>query len=213
MKRFALRVAGIIFALVALIHLARLYFEFPMNIGTWNVPLMVNTIGFIVAGLLSFWMFLASKRKKWIPCGYHSLSPYITFKDSRKAIDFYKKSFGAKQKELVPGPNGQGVMFAEMKIGNSMFMMGDERSDQNTKSVETIGISPISFYLYVRNVDAFFKKAVEGGATVDMPLQDMFWGDRVCRLKDPFGYLWMVATHVKDVSQEEMKKDSETGAK
>jgi PhnB protein len=146
---------------------------------------------------------------KPIPDGYHSISPCICFKDTRKAIDFYKRVFGATEKFVMPGPNGRGIMHAELQIGSSIFMMGDENPERNCKSAESFGGSPVSFYLYVSNVDAFFKKAVEGGATVDMPLQDMFWGDRACKVRDPFGYLWMIATHTKDLTPEEIKKGAE----
>ncbi len=209
MKKLGLIIAGFVFGLVALLHLARFYFQFSIVIAGWEVPLEANLIGFIVAGILSVWMFLAARSKKWIPNGYHSITACMTFKDARQAIDFYKKVFGAKEKFVMPGPNGQGVLHAEMRLGSSIFMMGDERPDQNCKSAQTLGASPISFYLYVKNVDAFFKKAVDGGATVDMPLQDMFWGDRVCRIKDPFGYLWMVATHTKDLTPQEIKQGAE----
>lgn len=147
---------------------------------------------------------------KPIPDGYHAISPMLVAKDARKAIDFYKKAFDAKEKFVMPGPNGQGVMHAELQIGDSVFMMGDENPQRNRKSAETLGSSPVSFYLYVKNVDASFKNAVDAGATVEMPLQDMFWGDRAGTVKDPFGYTWMIATHTKDLTPEEIKKGAET---
>lgn len=146
---------------------------------------------------------------KPIPDGYHSISPYLTFKDTHRAIEFYKKVFEAKERLIMPGPNGRGVMHSELQIGNSIFMMGDENPQKNNKSAETLGSSPVSFYLYVTDVDASFKKAVEAGARVEMPLQDMFWGDRAGTVKDPFGYVWMIATHKKDLTPEEIKKGAE----
>ncbi len=143
---------------------------------------------------------------KPIPEGFHSITPALAFKDTRKAIDFYKKAFGAKERHILPGPDGKGVMYAEIKIGNSILMMGDEAPQQGSNSAETLGASPIAFYLYVDDVDAFFKKAVEAGSIAEMPPQEMFWGDRAGAVKDPFGYRWTFAMHTRDMSPEEMKK-------
>jgi uncharacterized glyoxalase superfamily protein PhnB len=143
---------------------------------------------------------------KPIPEGFHNLTPVFVFKDARKAIEFYKRAFGAKERFLMPGPEGKGVMHAEMMIGDSIVMMSDEFPDQNCKSAESIGSSPISFYLYVENVDAAFSRALEAGAKSQMQVQDMFWGDRVGSVQDPFGYSWMLGTHIKDMTQEEMEQ-------
>src|ERR1044071_3987700 len=124
---------------------------------------------------------------KAIPEGYHSLTPNIAFKDARKAIDFYKKAFGAKEKFLMPGLNGKGVIHAELWIGNSIVMMTEEMPGSPGRSAESLGNSPIGLYLYVEDADAVFKKAVELGAKIQMQLQDMFWGDRMGQVKDPFG--------------------------
>lgn len=142
-----------------------------------------------------------------IPTGYHSLTPSFTFKDSKKAIEFYKKAFDAKILDLFPNLNGHGIMHATLQIGDSILMMGDE--NQGCKSAETVGNSPMSLYLYVSNADAAFKQAVAAGATVAMPVMDMFWGDRVGSVKDPFGYSWTIATHTKDLTQDEIKKGAE----
>ena len=139
-----------------------------------------------------------------IPEGYHTVTPTFVFKDTRKAIDFYKSAFGAKEHFAMPGPDGKGIMHAEVQIGNSMVMMSDENPQQACRSAESLGGSPINFYLYVENVDSAFSRAVEAGCTVQMPVQDMFWGDRVGSVKDPFGYSWMLGTHVKDLSPEEI---------
>ena len=148
---------------------------------------------------------------KPIPEGYHTLTPSFTFKDSQKAIEFYKKAFGAKVLDLMPNLSGSGTMHAAIQIGNSILMMGDEMPSPNCgKSAETIGSSPISLYLYVENVDAAFKQAVAAGAREVMPVMDMFWGDRAGNLKDPFGYSWMIATHTRDLTQDEIKKGAET---
>ncbi len=144
---------------------------------------------------------------KPIPDGYHAITPHLILKDSRKAIEFYKKAFDAKEIHIMPGPNGQGVIHAEIKIGDSVIMLGDENS--RCKSAETTGSSPVTFYLYVKDVDTFFKKALVAGCHIEMPLQDMFWGDRAGTVKDPFGYIWMIATHTKDLTPEEIQKGAE----
>ncbi len=131
------------------------------------------------------------------------------FKDARKAIEFYKKAFGAVERFAMPGPDGKGVMHAELQIGNSIIMMGEENPQEPCKSAETAGCSPISFYIYVENVDKAFQKAVEAGAEVRMPVQEMFWGDRVGTLQDPFGYSWWIATHKKDPTTKELEEGAE----
>lgn len=146
-----------------------------------------------------------------IPSGYHSITPSFTFKDSKKAIEFYKKAFGAKVLDLFPHPSGHGIMHATLQIGDSIVMMGDENpaAENCGKSTETLGSSPISLYLYVPNVDAAFNQAVAAGAVATMPLADMFWGDRVGQIKDPFGYHWMIATHKQDLTNDEIRKGAE----
>jgi len=146
---------------------------------------------------------------KPIPEGYHAVSPSFTFKDSQKAIDFYKKAFGAKVLDVFPHLTGRGIMHATIQIGDSILMMGDEMPGQNCKSAETLGASPISFYLYVSNADAVFKQAIAAGCTVVMPVEDMFWGDRGGNVKDPFGYSWMIATHTQDLTTDQIRKGAE----
>ncbi len=142
------------------------------------------------------------------PSGYHAVTPSFTFKDSQKALDFYVKAFGAKALDIFPNMDGKGIMHATVQIGDSIMMMGDENPKQNCKSAETLGNSPISFFLYVADVDAAFKKAVAAGCTSVMPVMEMFWGDRAGSLKDPFGYSWMIATHKRDMSKEEIRKEA-----
>ena len=148
---------------------------------------------------------------KPIPEGYHSVTPSLTLKDSQKALEFYKKAFGAKVLDIFPHLSGKGIMHATMQIGNSMIMMGDEMpgSEKCMKSAETVGGSPMSLFVYVPDVDATFKQAVAAGAAVIFPVADMFWGDRAGNLKDPFGYQWMIATHKQDLSKDEIKKNAE----
>lgn len=144
---------------------------------------------------------------KSIPEGFASVTPYTSFKDCRKAIEFFKRAFDAKERFVMPGPDGNGVMHAELMIGNSILMMGDEHPDMsNCKSAETLGGSPVSFYVYVENVDQAFRRALEAGAKQQMAVEDMFWGDRTGTVQDPFGFSWTLATHIKDLTPEEMEK-------
>lgn len=141
-----------------------------------------------------------------IPAGYQTLTPMFVYKDARRAIEFYKKAFGAEERLVMPGPDGKGVMHAEIKIGSSIIMMGEENPQYPCKSAETLGASPVSFYVYVSDVDKAFETAVKAGAEVRMPVEDMFWGDRMGTVEDPFGYSWSFATHVKDLTQDEIEQ-------
>ena len=145
---------------------------------------------------------------KAIPEGFHSVAPSLTLKNSLKAIEFYKKAFGAKVLDVFPAPDGKSTMHATIQIGDSILMMGDERPD--CKSAESLGGSPVGLYLYVPNVDAVFKQAISAGAAVTMPVADMFWGDRFGSLKDPFGYSWMIATHIRDLTNEEVRQGAQS---
>ncbi|MEW6721117.1 MAG: VOC family protein [Thermodesulfobacteriota bacterium] len=142
---------------------------------------------------------------KPIPEGYHSITACMTVKDAAKAIDWYKKAFGAEEYYRVHGPDGRCVMHAELKIGDSKYFIADEIPEMGNKSPETLGGSPYGIYLYVKDVDEAYKKAVDAGAAVKEPLKDMFWGDRCGTVCDPYGYCWTLATHKEDVPPEEMK--------
>ena len=143
---------------------------------------------------------------KAIPKGYRAVTPGLVFKDSRKALVFYKKAFRSKELMVFAGADGQSVIHAEIKIGNSIIMLCDEQPGQHCQSAETLGASGMNIHLYVKDAEKTFKKAVKAGATVITPLTDMFWGDRMGTVKDPFGYCWSIATHTKDLSEEEMKQ-------
>ncbi|MBN1817957.1 MAG: VOC family protein [Sedimentisphaerales bacterium] len=143
---------------------------------------------------------------KNIPEGYHVVTPCLTLKDSRKAVAFYEKAFAAQELEVFPSPDGKGTMHATIRIGDSILMMGDERPECDCRSAESLGGSPIGMYIYVPDVDAAFKQAVEAGATVMMPVEDMFWGDRCGTLKDPFGYTWTLAMHTRDLTEKEIQE-------
>ena len=146
---------------------------------------------------------------KPIPEGYHSITPMLTVRYADHAIDFYRRAFGAEELGRMHGPDGKTVMHAELKIGNSRFFLCDEVPEMECRSPETLGGSPTGIYLYVRDVDETFRKAVEAGATVKRPLEDMFWGDRTGSVVDPFGYSWDLATHREDVPPKEMKQRGE----
>lgn len=148
------------------------------------------------------------KKAKAIPDGYHTITPNLTVRQAAKAIDFYKKAFAAEELVRMPGPGGS-IMHAELQIGSSRFMLADEMPEMGCKSPAALGGSPVGFYVYVENVDAAWKRAVDAGAKVKMPLADMFWGDRVGALEDPFGHKWSLAQHVKDLTKEEMKEGQE----
>jgi len=147
---------------------------------------------------------------KAIPAGFHSVTPSLTLKDSKQAIEFYQKAFGAKLIDSFPGLNGQGIMHAVIQIGDSFIMMGDEMQSKDApKSAETLGACPMHLFVYVHDADATFRQAVAAGAQVTMPMADMFWGDRSGSLKDPFGYEWIIATHKQDLSKEEIRQNAE----
>jgi PhnB protein len=140
-----------------------------------------------------------------IPKGYNSVTPYLIVKGAAQAIDYYKKVFGATEVVRMDGPNGQ-VGHAELQIGDSRIMLADENPEMGHKSAATIGASPVSLYLYMPDVDGVVKKAVAEGAKILKPVQDQFYGDRSGFIQDPFGHQWGVATHIEDVSPQEMKE-------
>ncbi len=142
-----------------------------------------------------------------IPEGYHTVTPYLTCKNSAKAIDFYKSVFGATEITRMTGPDGK-VGHAELKIGDSLIFLADEFPGMN--SAPTPGVkNACGIFLYLENVDATFNRAVAAGASVEMPLADQFWGDRYGKITDPFGHNWGLAQHVEDVAPEEMKRRSQ----
>src|SRR5262245_49622463 len=142
---------------------------------------------------------------KPIPDGYHTATPYLYIKGAGAAIDFYKKAFGAVELYRFGGPGGK-IGHAEIKIGDSPIMLADENSEIGALSPQTIGGTPFSIMLYVENVDAMFNQAIAAGAEQIRPVADQFYGDRTGGLKDPFGFQWWIATHVEDVSHEELEE-------
>jgi len=137
--------------------------------------------------------------------GAHTLNAYITIKECSKAIEFYKKAFDATERIKLLMPNGL-IGHAELEIDGSLLMMADENAEMGSKSPQTIGGNPMTFGLYVKDADKVFQKAIDAGATLVMPVENMFFGDRVGQVMDPFGYKWMISTHIEDISVEEMKK-------
>jgi PhnB protein len=142
---------------------------------------------------------------KPIPDGYTSITPYLITKNAGTALEYYKKTFGATEKMRLNTPDGR-LMHAELKIGDSLLMLGEERGDTCGRGPETLGGSPVTIHLYVEDVDAVFALAVDTGSTVVRPVENQFYGDRSGMFTDPFGHLWNVSTHIEDVPPEEIKK-------
>ncbi|PYM61864.1 MAG: glyoxalase [Candidatus Rokuibacteriota bacterium] len=143
---------------------------------------------------------------KPIPDGFHAITPALTVRDGAQAIDFYKRALGAEEVMRIPGPDGKSVMHAELKIGDSLFMLSDEQPGRGCRAPASVGGPTSYLYVYVPDVDKAFTRAVESGAKVVVPLSDMFWGDRFGQVEDPSGHLWGLATHTEDVPPQEMAK-------
>ena len=138
-----------------------------------------------------------------IPEGYHSVTPYLAVDDAAAAIEFYKRAFGATERMRMPSPDGR-IAHAELEIGDSLIMLSDPFPHSQTKPPRELGGTTGGVFLYVDDVDAAFQQATDAGATVTMPLEDMFWGDRFGSVMDPFGHHWSLATHKEDLSEEEI---------
>ena len=145
-----------------------------------------------------------SKPAKPIPEGYEGITPYLICKNAEAAIDFYRRAFGAVELFRIGEPGMVG--HAEMKLGNAIFMLADEFPDMGVLSPQSIGGSPVSLYVYVEDVDAFAEKAVAEGAKVLKPVADQFYGDRSGHFEDPFGHKWGFATHLEDLTPEELNE-------
>ncbi len=140
----------------------------------------------------------------------NTVTPHLVCKDAEKAIEFYKKAFGAEERFRLNTPDKKKVLHASLSIGNSAIMLADEFPDWGSVGPETLKGTPVVIHLYVEDADSVFDRAVKAGAAITMPLQDMFWGDKYGQLRDPFGHSWSVATHVRDVSLEEMEQAAKT---
>jgi PhnB protein len=140
---------------------------------------------------------------KPIPEGYRTVTPYLVFDGASEAIDFYKKAFGAKERMRMEAPGGK-IGHAEIEIGDSIVMLADSFPQSTTKPPSELGGTTAGVFLYVEDVDAVVQRAVDEGATITMEVADQFWGDRFGSINDPFGHSWSVATHVEDLSPDEI---------
>lgn len=140
---------------------------------------------------------------KPIPDGYATVTPYLTVHDAAGAIAFYEQAFGATELMRLADPSGK-LAHAEIKIGNSLIMLSDEFPEMGGRSAQELGGTPVSLMLYVEDVDTLFRQAIATGATEIRPVENQFYGDRAGTLSDPFGHVWTLATHVEDVSMEEI---------
>jgi len=140
---------------------------------------------------------------KPIPEGYHTVTPYLAVDDAAKAIEYYTKAFGAKERLRMKAPDGK-IGHAEIEIGDSLVMLSDPFPQASTKPPKELGGTTSSVFLYVEDVDAIVKQAVDTGATITMEVADQFWGDRFGSVTDPFGHTWSIATHIEDLTEEEI---------
>jgi PhnB protein len=141
---------------------------------------------------------------KPIPDHYHSVQPYLMFQDTSAAIGFYQRAFGATERLRMTGSEGR-IGHAEIQIGNSVLMMADESPSIEAWSIQHFHGSPVSFLIYTEDCDALYRRAIEAGATGFREPADQPYGDRMAGVKDPFGYRWFLATHIRDVSKEELE--------
>lgn len=141
---------------------------------------------------------------KAIPDGVHAVTPHIVCAGAADAIAFYKRAFDAVELSRFPSPTGEGLMHASIRIGNSMVMLADENRSWNSLGPKALGGTPVTLQLYVEDCDAVFAQAVAAGAEPRMPPADMFWGDRYGQVVDPFGHVWALATHQRDLTPEQM---------
>jgi len=150
---------------------------------------------------------MAKSQVKPIPEGMRTVTPHLVCKGAAEAIEFYKKAFGATETGRMPGKDGK-LMHAEVRIGDSAVMLMDEMPEWGALGPTSLKGSPVTIHLYVEDVDTFAKRAVDAGAKITMPIEDAFWGDRYGQMVDPFGHHWSVATHVREVSPEEMEREA-----
>jgi len=154
-----------------------------------------------------------ARKVKTTPDGWHSVTPFLCVKDAPRAIEFYRKAFGAKELERMEEPDGK-VTHSVLKIGDSLIRISDDSSKHVadwaakgwSRSPQSLGGTPVHFYVYVEDSDAVFKRAIAAGAKEMEPVADKDWGDRIGSLTDPFGHIWMIATHKRDVPIEEVAK-------
>jgi PhnB protein len=148
-----------------------------------------------------------------VPQGMHTVTPNLLFRDCAKAIEFYQKVFGAQEIARFPAPDGSSIWHSELRIGDSVLYLNDTMPGMPASAPTPEAPSPISLWLYLEDCDAAFHRAVGAGAKAMMPPADMFWGDRVAGVADPYGYLWNFATRKKELSPEEMRRGAEEFAR
>ena len=153
----------------------------------------------------------AAGKPQAIPTGYSAITPYLIVDNAAGAIDFYKKAFGAREKMRLGMPGGK-IGHAELKFGDALVMLADEAPDHNALSPKTVGGTPVTIHLYVKNVDRIVEQAINAGATVMRPVADQFYGDRSGSVRDPYGHAWHVATHTEDVSMKEIARRAQAMA-
>ena len=148
---------------------------------------------------------MAAHKVNPIPADMHTVTPHIVCAGAAQAIEFYKKAFGATEEARLPGPDGK-LMHAMIRINGSAVMLVDENPEWGMLGPKSLKGTPVTIHLYVEDADAFVARAEKAGATVTMPVAEMFWGDRYGKIEDPFGHHWSVGTHVRDVSMEEAQQ-------
>ena len=148
------------------------------------------------------------ERASYIPEGYHSITPSLSFKGTEAAIVWYRNVFNAEERARFDGPDNK-IMHAELTIGDSMIFLGEENPKYGSQGPQTTNGNSVKLHFYLEDVDSVVKKAVQNGATLTMPAMDMFYGDRVACIDDPFGYSWVLSTHIKDISEKEMHEKAE----
>jgi PhnB protein len=146
------------------------------------------------------------EQTKAIPNGFHTITPHLVVKGANRAIEFYKKAFGAREVGRLTGPDGKSIIHADLVIGDSHLFLVDENPGICCVGPQAEGSTSVTIHLYTENADALFNQAVSAGAQVRMPVADMFWGDRYGAVVDPFGHQWSFATHKEDVTPEEINK-------
>jgi PhnB protein len=145
---------------------------------------------------------------KGIPEGYQSVVPYFAVDDAKQAIEFYKRAFGARERSMLRGPGGM-IAHCELQIGDSVIMLADPFPQFVTRPPTELGGTSIGLFLYVEDVDEAIQTAAEAGATITMPAEDQFWGDRFGQVQDPFGHLWQLATRIEELTPEEVERRGE----
>jgi uncharacterized glyoxalase superfamily protein PhnB len=148
---------------------------------------------------------MSTQQVKPIPEGMHTVTPHLVCAGAAEAIEFYKRAFNAEEVTRLSGPDGK-LVHAMIRIGDSAIMLAEECAEFQSFGPKSLKGSPVTLHLYVEDVDTFVERAVKVGAKIIIPTADMFWGDRYGQLEDPFGHHWSVATHIRDVTQEELEK-------